>query len=547
MPSDTTDYNPYIHGTTSTALAALVATDQQLMPVLAMLAQGRIPLTGEIVKGGFVDVGGEFLHETYSGATSFGRVWPENKGGVKGFSLEDVMKRYTQFNALNPESCKEAFTEQLNRLFQRQFNNINLFLIQYARARKLNPEQGPLITQKQHEKLNTEYELVLKYYQLVEILLGGYVIPNREKIKPYIEKNPNALEQWFGIEPLMQQLVQITAQELSSILQKPSTEQIKNLLQRLTQGNEGLFDIRLKKFPQESTEYGAENDSLRLFHFFYYMNEAPSASIEAMIFGCQEHHIASAPFTAFRNHCRKHRAILQERYALFEGILNKEYSAEPKLRDFNSNFPVVFVTESSHLKESEGEYRSRVPLKLGVNIHLIATQTETDRQAVENHLLQYNIKNVQTILIETLKNPDFRPNIRETAPEIVALEKSQMETVVISRFAKEYYESLTALSSESTEELNPVPTSIPTPTPSSSPNYNMMILSGFITVVGIAAVALAFTVLNAATLGIAGVLVAALGVLACTAGVISLGLFAYRNQRISTPPEEPELGALPKA
>jgi hypothetical protein len=51
----------------------------------------------------------------------------------------------------------------------------------------------------------------------------------------------------------------------------------------------------------------------------------------------------------------------------------------------------------------------------------------------------------------------------------------------------------------------------------------MQILGGFITVVGVAAVAIAFAALNAATFGIAGLVVAGLGIAALITGV---GLFA---------------------
>ena len=57
------------------------------------------------------------------------------------------------------------------------------------------------------------------------------------------------------------------------------------------------------------------------------------------------------------------------------------------------------------------------------------------------------------------------------------------------------------------------------------PSVNMQVLSGFIAALGIAAVAVSFCVLNAATLGIAGVIVAAIGVTATLLG--GIGLFKY--------------------
>ena len=62
-------------------------------------------------------------------------------------------------------------------------------------------------------------------------------------------------------------------------------------------------------------------------------------------------------------------------------------------------------------------------------------------------------------------------------------------------------------------------------------SISMVVLEGFIAVAGIAAVAVAFAVLNAATFGIAGLIVAGVGAAATLCGV---GLFAadlYRNRQ----------------
>ncbi len=68
----------------------------------------------------------------------------------------------------------------------------------------------------------------------------------------------------------------------------------------------------------------------------------------------------------------------------------------------------------------------------------------------------------------------------------------------------------------------------------SSLSLSMHIISGFITAIGIAAVAVAFTVLNAASLGIGGIVLAGIGVAAILGGV---GLFAssFKNSEPSPP------------
>lgn len=98
--------------------------------------------------------------------------------------------------------------------------------------------------------------------------------------------------------------------------------------------------------------------------------------------------------------------------------------------------------------------------------------------------------------------------------------------------------------------LNNLPTSTPTSVaiPSSSPSHQtegthssstgtigMMVLGGFIAAVGAAAVAIAFTVLNAATLGIPGLVLAGAGI---AAALIGCGIFVSNMSR-PTPPNTP--------
>lgn len=78
--------------------------------------------------------------------------------------------------------------------------------------------------------------------------------------------------------------------------------------------------------------------------------------------------------------------------------------------------------------------------------------------------------------------------------------------------------------------------------PSSSMNISILVLSGFIATVGISAIAIAFTLLNASTFGTAGLVVASIGFAALPSG---MGLFAtcgYKNRQ--TIPDGREHGNL---
>ena len=67
----------------------------------------------------------------------------------------------------------------------------------------------------------------------------------------------------------------------------------------------------------------------------------------------------------------------------------------------------------------------------------------------------------------------------------------------------------------------------------SNVSVSMMVLGGFIATAGIAAVAIAFTVLNAATFGVAGLVVAGIGVAAALSGVGLFARGAYKNKNIN--------------
>lgn len=77
-----------------------------------------------------------------------------------------------------------------------------------------------------------------------------------------------------------------------------------------------------------------------------------------------------------------------------------------------------------------------------------------------------------------------------------------------------------------------VPPSHTEKTPSSSlTNISMMVLGGFIAAAGIAAVAIAFTLLNAATFGVSGLILASVGVATILSGVGLFATAAYKNRQ----------------
>ncbi|WP_133129323.1 hypothetical protein [Legionella yabuuchiae] len=71
-------------------------------------------------------------------------------------------------------------------------------------------------------------------------------------------------------------------------------------------------------------------------------------------------------------------------------------------------------------------------------------------------------------------------------------------------------------------------------------NISMMILGGFIAAVGISAIALAFTVLNVATFGAAGIALATMGAAATISGLGLFAVGAHKQTRQSSRLSPPE-------
>lgn len=99
-----------------------------------------------------------------------------------------------------------------------------------------------------------------------------------------------------------------------------------------------------------------------------------------------------------------------------------------------------------------------------------------------------------------------------------------LQQIINDELAKTIKEILAAEKAEQPQKIKTETSSFSmTEKQASTSNISMMVLNGFIAAAGIAAVAIAFTVLNAATFGIAGLIVAAGGT---AAALIGAGFFA---------------------
>lgn len=157
-----------------------------------------------------------------------------------------------------------------------------------------------------------------------------------------------------------------------------------------------------------------------------------------------------------------------------------------------------------------------------------------------------NIFKIKGKLINSKEPIPFFPELEENAKKIDLLVKfciqyaenldqAEVEAKDLGLDDLQVSESVKITETPSTSkqaEANQSHTHVPS---TSFSNTSMQILSGFIVAIGVAAVAVGFVALNAATFGLAGLIVAGLGAVAILGGV---GLFAtgtYYRKHQSTP------------
>ena len=73
-------------------------------------------------------------------------------------------------------------------------------------------------------------------------------------------------------------------------------------------------------------------------------------------------------------------------------------------------FPVVFVTEAKTIEVYHGEYRSRVPLKLGKEIFLVATDNKDNQKRLRDYLQKNNVGPIEVLLFDDLHILRSRPD-----------------------------------------------------------------------------------------------------------------------------------------
>lgn len=436
---DTLPYNPFIHGTSSQTLSMMQSTDFQLMPVIAMLQDFKVaPMVGELRRGGFSIIGNGSNRDTITGAPAFGRMQHDH------YNLDKIIESYTKYSDnISLDACKEKFKNILERSHKSAFTNLNLLMIYLVRLRKLGVKAADVAPLDEINTLKARLNATIQFYYFTLCIQKYIFIDGAEMERFKTENNLDGLypvgdyiEHYFSFEHFLEK-IRTTGFNIEEIYNSPSPENINKLIEF----------VRISKNSQENVErYPSGKDNFiakRDYNFFTPQKPKPGYDVQYNEMGeylfsnksnytfahyveqyyktyrCVqekgEQALASFPdFEGFHTKVLPYIEALKNRIELCNTLLdtdNNEFVPHNKSDQLLTKpFPVVFVTEAKTLEPFHDEYRSRVPLKLGKEILLVATDNKDNQKRLRDYLQKNNVGPVEVLIFDDLHTLRSRPD-----------------------------------------------------------------------------------------------------------------------------------------
>ncbi|RAP38512.1 hypothetical protein B1207_01090 [Legionella quinlivanii] len=387
-------YEPFLHATNSSILAILPKTQFQLMSPLEMMDTFLAgPVTGELTEGGYDNLG---VDDGFTGKTSFIKI------SSKNLSLEDIIRLYLNREVLSPLESLRLFQHHLKLGMKSGHENLDLLLIYFVQCRQYYDSLDKIISRAELEALFQSLNAVIPLLALMK-LFKRYIHVNVKYINASSEKYALliSLDNLLLFEYLSEKLIKSKI-DLEEISKNPTEENLIKIIEFLQKNQaEDLFslypsyDARNKPFYSEKKINKARNNSFAEYERCILINALTSQpSLEELEDGDKE--------------IEKMMLIYQKRITLFKKLVEAHPSCfilQPSQLSFlkKPSFPLIFLSSSSEIKKyCKGEYRSLSPLKLGNDIHAIATNNHNSRLLLLKYMDLYNIRNILIILLDDL-------------------------------------------------------------------------------------------------------------------------------------------------
>lgn len=426
-------YIPFIHGTNSSILSLLPKSNFEIMsPIDMMDSYHAVSMTGELTRGGYKVVGGEFL-----GSTSFAKI---SANGVNSYTLKKVIDNYTNLRvALNQHTNLKNFREACETGFKNSYLNINLILIYYVRVRQSCSSLEEVISTEELELLFARIEASRQFYYLIQ-LLGTHIFPDMAELSAFRLSGPKSLFPKFTKEGQFINFAiynfltydRIIDRILGSkinikeALEHPTPEHLMNVLNildvpkkcTLTDEYERVvghdIELPLTRFFSLQPESFVDAHEHKIAGVFLEMQQnirGSSNNINSLLVKFVSGLATDKLFLSLGADARRHLTLLDDRVRLFKDLIHapqahfkisaiQEYFLERK-------FPLILLSEAEEkiclFSFQNEEYRSITPLKFGTDIKIIATDNHVHRLEVLKYLEIHRINHIQVILFSDLK------------------------------------------------------------------------------------------------------------------------------------------------
>ena len=435
---DSLPFNPFIHGTSSQTLSMMKSTDFQLMPIVAMLQNFKIaPMVGELAMGGFCIIGEGSNNDTITGAPAFGRM-QHNR-----YDLNKVIESYTKhFNSARLNTCKEYFKDRLEHEHKSAFTNLNLLMIYLVRLRQFGVKVSDVVSFDEINILKGRLAATVQFYYFI-LCIQKYIFIDAAEMERFKKENNldgyyalgDYIEHFFSFENFLEKLRK-TQFNMEEIYNSPSPENINRLLEFIKIPENSQENV--KRYPSGDDHFIAKRD----YHFFsrhkhdlacevYYEEiggylftnnssyslahylEVHSRTYNRVHEG-DETLVPLPNFEKFHAEVLPYIDALKDRTQLCNTLLDAPdsefvpYDVNDEL--ITKPFPLVFVTEAKTMEVFSEEYRSRVPLKLGKEIVLVATDNKEHQKRVRDYLQKNNVGPVEVLLFDDLYTLRSRPD-----------------------------------------------------------------------------------------------------------------------------------------
>lgn len=405
---------PYqFHGTSASTLAALPASDYSLCSTFDLIQRG-IPLHhGELVLGGYLNVGGvvslEYPPGNIPNTTGMPSFVHYKESGAS-YPISRIIADYAlPATPLSPEKCLEDFNNALIESETVFFSNINLILFYFARALQFYPRQE-ILQDDALQALEKKLGLTLDFFRLLS-WLGRYIFPDGEKFNAISKSNPYAI---FICEAKLKlsfkELInKISESGIDFTVKNPSKETLQRALDifRLQKplGKQKTKETQFFSLDSKNSNRGVTRLRINLEEFTRnaYATSGPEILLAELLRGT----IPYKDWALFSQITLKsHIAALIQRIQWVKQLAEQGVTCLPDFKnDFPADFGVIFgTTRELYLHDfKHQEYRSLHSLRLGTDIDLIATDTEEHVEQIKRFLEKHNLRGIQVILFADLK------------------------------------------------------------------------------------------------------------------------------------------------